>query len=671
MDLEVAALVNGLESMSRFISGCKTHLMTDSRVLYYLFSQKISNSAAKVRNWRNKVSSDFPLLILHFIRSASNFADFLTREGMKKGDVERFNVKDVNISDFTNDLPKDTFTLAEWIYFVNTHPEYLTINRAEHLPTKVKAICNALTLNKITSPLEILEKRLSRAEIVAHQRAEMPDLYEKCVKAGRFECSENENNKVIKYRLLNGLLMIQEGEHFQIFMPPSMVGLLLSYTHLLAHKGLTRMLADMQLYYFKNKYTVTKRFVQSCYSCFLSQTGTKKVEMGRYPVPTHAFEEVSADLAENLNPNGGYSHLLIVRCYLSDFILIFPLKTKTNKEISTWLTYGLQAFPIKRLHSDNAPGLRDLNFLQRMSIRGITVINSSAQNPSARGYAEAAVKQVKLCLKRFLVVFPKYSWELIISHVAYVLNSAISPRTGFSPFQMVFGQHINLTNLEAGLIAKPHYMVRNAKTYLEENSKELSELAVKAKLIIEQNRILTIDKLNKTRISSDLKPYDYVFTKDRSEVQGAPRPLKTKLSESVYIVLKKLNTTAVIKRLGDGMSFVYSLNDLKKYRGGSPLFQNLPDEVKSVLVYKFQDLLKEDFLTLTKFDNFEIKPAIELYDTESSSTEEDKNDGNDQKTKDSSLLEAESDSSETEEEDEETLPRLRPRANLRKTVRFS
>ena len=306
-----------------------------------------------------------------------------------------------------------------------------------------------------------------------------------------------------------------------------------------------------------------------------------------------------------------------------------------------------------------------------MSIRGITVVNSSAQNPSARGYAEAAVKQVKLCLKCFLVVFPKYSWELIISHVAYVLNSAISPRTGFSPFKMVFGQHINFTNLEAGFISKPHYMVRNSKTYLEENSKELSELAVKAKSIIETNRISTIDKLNKTRISSDLKPYDYVFVKDRSEVQGAPRPLKTKLSESVYIVLKKLYTTAVIKRLGDGMSFIYSLNDLKKYRGGSPLFQNLPDEVKSVLVYKFKDLLQKDFMTLTKFDNFEIKPAIELYDTESSSKEEDKNDKKDKVTNESSPLETESDNSETEEEDEETLPRLRPRANLRKTVRFS
>jgi len=119
------------------------------------------------------------------------------------------------------------------------------------------------------------------------------------------------------------------------------------------------------------------------------------------------------------------------------------------------------------------------------------------------------------------------------------------------------------------------------------------------------------------------------------------------------------------------MSFIYSINDIKKYRGGSPLFQNLPDEVKNVLVYKFKDLLQQDFVTLTKYDNFEITSAIELYEAESSSREEDKNDKNDKVTNVTSPLEAEADSSETEEEDEETLPRLRPRANLRKTVRFS
>ena len=44
-----------------------------------------------------------------------------------------------------------------------------------------------------------------------------------------------------------------------------MIGCLLSYTHLLGHKGIVRMIADMQSYYFEKMYTVTKDFVQSCY----------------------------------------------------------------------------------------------------------------------------------------------------------------------------------------------------------------------------------------------------------------------------------------------------------------------------------------------------------------------------------------------------------------------
>ncbi len=200
------------------------------------------------------------------------------------------------------------------------------------------------------------------------------------------------------------------------------------------------MLAELEPYHFKNKYSITKGFVQSCYSCFLSQTGTKRVKLGSYPTPTCAFEEISVDLAENLNTSGGYSHLLIVKCYLTDFVLIFPLKNKTNNEISKWLTYGLQGYPAKRIHSDNAKAFRNLTYLKRMSVRGITVINSSAQNPQAKGFIESTVKMVKLLLKRMLATLPNYDWEGLVTHVAFVLNTSVSPRTNHRPIEMILGK---------------------------------------------------------------------------------------------------------------------------------------------------------------------------------------------------------------------------------------
>ena len=44
--------------------------------------------------------------------------------------------------------------------------------------------------------------------------------------------------------------------------------------------------------------------------------------MGFYPVPTRPFEELTMDIAENLNKAGGYQHLLIMQCILTDFVII-------------------------------------------------------------------------------------------------------------------------------------------------------------------------------------------------------------------------------------------------------------------------------------------------------------------------------------------------------------
>ena len=48
LDLEVFAILTSLYSLQRFISGVKVQLLTDSRVLYYLFSSKVGNSCVKI-----------------------------------------------------------------------------------------------------------------------------------------------------------------------------------------------------------------------------------------------------------------------------------------------------------------------------------------------------------------------------------------------------------------------------------------------------------------------------------------------------------------------------------------------------------------------------------------------------------------------------------------------
>jgi hypothetical protein len=65
LDLEVYSILNSLYSMQRFISGVKVTLLTDSRVLYYLFSAKIGNSCVRIKRWVLKMISDYPMVVLH------------------------------------------------------------------------------------------------------------------------------------------------------------------------------------------------------------------------------------------------------------------------------------------------------------------------------------------------------------------------------------------------------------------------------------------------------------------------------------------------------------------------------------------------------------------------------------------------------------------------------
>ena len=60
-------------------------------------------------------------------------------------------------------------------------------------------------------------------------------------------------------------------------------------------------------------------------------------------------------------------------------------------------------------------------------------------------------------------------------------------------------------------------------------------------------------------------------------------------------IVKKINnltTTALLKRLVDGYSTIYSYEDLKKYSRLDPSFSTLPPLVRDVLIHNFQDLNK-------------------------------------------------------------------------------
>ena len=128
LDLEVFAILTALQSLQRYISNTECHLVTDSRVLYYLFHQKIGDSSTKIRCWVLKLISDYHMVKLHFIKTIENLADYLTRQGLPRRELEKLNLKYTQVEDFYDKLPQIDFTLEEWMHFCNENPQYLTQN---------------------------------------------------------------------------------------------------------------------------------------------------------------------------------------------------------------------------------------------------------------------------------------------------------------------------------------------------------------------------------------------------------------------------------------------------------------------------------------------------------------------------------------------------------------
>jgi hypothetical protein len=182
-------------------------------------------SCAKTTRWCVKLYTDHQNVKVRFVKSAENLADFLTREGLPKGDLEKYDLKSANVLDFFDELPKEEFTLSEWAQYCQDHPEFLTINRKEDKkrvyakkmnPTEEATIQKLVlsirqgleNIKDIVTPLEILKERLSRAEIIRNQKREFQNIYTQCLSGENFEYVDEHNRGKLRYKLVSDLLMV-------------------------------------------------------------------------------------------------------------------------------------------------------------------------------------------------------------------------------------------------------------------------------------------------------------------------------------------------------------------------------------------------------------------------------------------------------------------------------
>ena len=613
LDLELGAILQSLYSLAPYIGTSEITLITDSRPLFLLFSSEIQNSSVKFMRWSLKLKTDYKNLKFAFIPSNMNISDFLSKT---------FNVNPINaekiglhkyktINDLDKMLPDKIWSIQEWDDFVKSHPNFLrTVSEDRNLnfmTASLEKITSNLT--KQLQPYKILQQKFSSNQIAENQQTELKDLYNNCKTAKNMKYMDTKNNK--EYHLINGIIFIIIENNPYIFIPPSMIGLILSYAHLTsAHGGYQKMKLALSPYYFDSKNIIIKEFASKCYSCILNNTTIKRQKLGQYPIMNFAFQSIHLDLIENLNKAGKYMHILVVCCPLSDYTCLFPLKDKTANKIADILLYSvLQYFNVMYIISDNAMAFNSKPFYSLLAALNITRVYTSSLNPKAKGLIESRVRIVKLTLRKLLVNYPTFDWQGLVYLVAKLLNTSSSNKIKYAPSEFLFGSTQNSKFLfEHETIAKLHPSIRSKSEYIKNLNNEIQEMTVQAKQSILSLREKQMEKLNSTKISKQFYQNQIVFVLDRGMTIGSSRPLKSKYSPSPFVIVEVKKVSALVRRISDDFTATYSFDDLKAFSEIEPKYLNLPSEIRNILKRNPIDYDNLDMENIMKHDYFPLPP---------------------------------------------------------------
>ena len=107
LELEATALLYALKKYQAYITNCNTYVVTDNRSLFYMFSQSIVQSHAKISRYNMKLQSDYPGVKVLWCSTEVNLADLFTRFGLQIEYEQKIKFRHCKIDDMPN-IPSGT-----------------------------------------------------------------------------------------------------------------------------------------------------------------------------------------------------------------------------------------------------------------------------------------------------------------------------------------------------------------------------------------------------------------------------------------------------------------------------------------------------------------------------------------------------------------------------------
>jgi hypothetical protein len=717
-DLELFALLSSLEAVKKLVGGDELLALVDNKSLYWLYHADVAASFSKLCRWGAKIKESFPALKLHFISSANNISDFLSRQlQVAKTDFKQIKLPNYVNSFLDENIPENKiFTLTEWINWVQANPQYLeyivppnlrnklikttlndlksdvttsydtvkTLLKKERIPkdssnkksknsilipsnmnnqvlnkkyknhkvnkistrnqssdiifhrpegldrlrdkTDEMGICKikleilatsrktkkynldnipqqALGMNlsqkflvrnsnAFYNPIISLEKLITIEKIINGQKEEYQDIYRTCLES----LSKSAIIKKVKYELIHGLLHIERKNLPKLYIPSNLLPMYVSMSHLSTnHSGTKSMILTLENYYHPELQKLCEKFAKTCLACILVNHPNRGSKLGVFPLDAQVGQVLYMDLMESVGSASGFQHILAVKCPISQYLMLIPLKSKRADEFCHIFSNNIwPKFHPLAIYADCAGFFTSEITLVTLTRLRTQLIYSSAFASYSHGGAERVIKGAKLIFKKILTAEANYNWTLLPAIASQIYNATKIPKSGFTPSEILYGTNNHMsTNFLNKSFPKIHPFLKNRKEGLKINHDQIQQIWEENKKNIIYERDQRIEKLNKNRVLIPLEEGDIVFVKDQSKLTGGSRPLKSYYHRSPFIVLHVRPASAIIKRISDSLVLKRNRGQLKKYK-------NIPQEFKEVLPEPVLRICEQEDFNITK-----------------------------------------------------------------------
>ncbi|KAM9981546.1 hypothetical protein ACTFIY_003852 [Dictyostelium cf. discoideum] len=203
-----------------------------------------------------------------------------------------------------------------------------------------------------------------------------------------------------------------------------------------------------QVYYFKEMFSIIKRYIKSCAICQLNINRKDNGILQSLEIPFEVWRDISIDflsLPKTTYALNGFTvevdQVCVIVCRLSKMVHIVPC----HKTIDAEHTAQLLLNHVFRLHGYPRTIVSDRNprFLSDIWSRWAKTMNSKlkmtvAHRAQADGQTERMNREIIRILTKASTEYGE-NWSDIIPLIEFAMNSSMSKSTKMSPFQIVYG----------------------------------------------------------------------------------------------------------------------------------------------------------------------------------------------------------------------------------------